>query len=121
MDITTNVTLNNGEKMPLLGLGVFQSANQTYNAVRCALEAGYRHIDTASLYGNEEAVGRAVRESGIPRKEIFVTTKLWNTEQRSHRQAEAFYKSMERLNIGYIDLYLLHWPVPEAFKESWAC
>ncbi|MDE7326552.1 MAG: aldo/keto reductase [Lachnospiraceae bacterium] len=120
MDIRTNVTLNNGEKMPLLGLGVFQSANQTYNAVRCALEAGYRHIDTASLYGNEEAVGRAVRESGIPRKEIFVTTKLWNTEQRSHRQSEAFYKSMERLNIGYIDLYLLHWPVPEAFKESWA-
>lgn len=120
MDITTNVTLNNGKTMPILGLGVFQSAEQTYNAIRYALDAGYRHIDTASLYGNEEQVGKAVRDSGIPRSEIFVTTKLWNTEQRSHKQKEAFWASMERLNIDYIDLYLLHWPVPGAFPESWA-
>lgn len=120
MDITTNIMLNSGKPMPVLGLGVFQSASQTYNAVRYALAAGYRHIDTASLYGNEEQVGKAVRDSGIPRGEIFVTTKLWNTEQRSHRQKEAFWESMERLDISYIDLYLLHWPVPEAFRESWA-
>ncbi len=120
MDITTNITLNNGKTMPILGLGVFQSAEQTYNAIRCALDAGYRHIDTASLYGNEEQVGKAVRDSGIPRNEIFVTTKLWNTEQRSHKQKEAFWASMQRLNIDYIDLYLLHWPVPEAFRESWS-
>lgn len=120
MDITTNIMLNSGKPMPVLGLGVFQSAGQTYNAVRYALAAGYRHIDTASLYGNEEQVGKALRDSGIPRGEIFVTTKLWNTEQRSHRQKEAFWESMERLDISYIDLYLLHWPVPEAFRESWA-
>lgn len=120
MDITQKVTLNNGKTMPILGLGVFQSAGQTYDAVRYALDAGYRHIDTASLYGNEELVGKAVRDSGIPREEIFVTTKLWNTEQRSHQQKEAFWASMERLDIGYIDLYLLHWPVPGVFGESWA-
>ncbi len=105
--------------MPILGLGVFQSAEKTYDAVRSALDIGYRHIDTASLYGNEELVGKAIRDSGIPRSEIFVTTKLWNSDQRSHRQKDAFWESMERLNIDYIDLYLLHWPVPEVFHESW--
>lgn len=120
MNLLSSITLNNKKTMPVLGLGVFQSAEQTYDAVRHALDIGYRHIDTASLYGNEEQVGKAVRDSGIPRSEIFVTTKLWNTEQRSHRQKEAFWDSMERLNIDYIDLYLLHWPVPEVFHESWS-
>lgn len=120
MNLPDSITLNNGKSMPILGLGVFQSAEKTYDAVRCALELGYRHIDTASLYGNEKQVGQAVRDSGIPRSEIFVTTKIWNSEQRSHRQKEAFWASMERLNLDYIDLYLLHWPVPESFHESWA-
>lgn len=120
MNLSSCFTLNNGKAMPVLGLGVFQSAEKTYDAVRYALDMGYRHIDTASLYGNEEQVGKAVRDSGIPRSEIFVTTKIWNSDQRLHRQKEAFWASMERLNIDYIDLYLLHWPVPEIFHESWA-
>lgn len=113
------VSLSNGVEMPVMGLGVYKSGEQTYDAVRRALELGYRHIDTAAFYGNEADVGRAVRDSGIAREEIFVTTKLWNDDQRSDRQQAAFEESLRRLDIGYIDLYLVHWPVPDKYVETW--
>ncbi|MBL8994346.1 MAG: aldo/keto reductase [Spirochaetia bacterium] len=113
--------LNNGVDIPYFGLGVWSAPKgaDTENAVRWALEAGYRHIDTARAYNNEEDVGRAIRDSGIPRKEIFVTTKLARGEMGYDRTLRAFDESMDRLNLGFIDLYLIHWPTPESRKESW--
>jgi len=121
MNLTSTVTLNNQVKMPQLGFGVFKSAEgkETYQAVRWALEAGYRHIDTAMIYGNEESVGKAIHDSGIPRAEIFLTTKLWNDDMRKDRQEKAFQESLDRLQVDYVDLYLIHWPVAEKFHESW--
>lgn len=121
MDIKTRIALNNGTSIPQFGFGVWQAedGNQTYQAVRWALEAGYRHIDTAAIYGNEASVGQAIRESGIPREDIFLTTKLWNAEQRKHRQLAAFEESLQRLGQEYVDLYLIHWPVAEAYLQSW--
>lgn len=114
------LTLANGVKMPQLGLGVFQAeeGSQTENAVTWALQAGYRLIDTAELYGNEEDVGRAVAKSGIPREQIFITDKVWNTNIRAGLTREAFYRSLQRLHTDYIDLYLLHWPT-EGREEAW--
>lgn len=107
-----NITLNDGRSIPQFGLGVYKMPQgETKRVVLEAFEAGYRHIDTASLYGNEAEVGEAVRESGIARDEIFVTTKLWNTDQP--RPAEAFDESLERLGLERVDLYLIHWPQPE--------
>jgi diketogulonate reductase-like aldo/keto reductase len=119
LNIESRVTLNNGIKMPLLGFGTWQSKNgeTAYNAVRYALKAGYRHIDTAKFYGNEVSVGQAIRDSGIPREEIFVTTKLWPTD--AINAEKAFEKSFKKLDIGYIDLYLIHWPVPGLAKKTW--
>lgn len=116
---STAVTLNNGLKMPILGLGVWQMENgaETEHAVRWAIEAGYRHIDTAALYGNEESVGHAVRESGIPREELFVTTKLWPTDYLNPQKG--FDASMKRLGLDYVDLYLVHWPIPLMPKSVW--
>jgi diketogulonate reductase-like aldo/keto reductase len=113
--------LNNGIKMPWLGLGVFQlmDGTEVEAAVRSALERGYRSIDTASVYGNERGVGKAIRESGIPREEIFLTTKVWNEDQRRKRTAEAFEESLERLGADYVDLYLVHWPVKGCYMETW--
>lgn len=111
--------LHNGIEMPVLGLGVYQAGAQTKEAVLTALQAGYRHIDTAAFYGNEKEVGEAVRESGIPREEIFITTKLWNSMQREDRQQEAIEQSLEQLDLGYIDLYFIHWPVPGKFRQTW--
>ncbi|MHC1694258.1 MAG: aldo/keto reductase [Eubacteriales bacterium] len=121
MDIKSTKKLNNGVEIPYLGLGVFQSKNgeETENAVRIALEAGYRHIDTAAIYGNEESVGKAIRESGIPRSEIFLTTKLWNGEMRADNQRGALQASLKRLGVDYVDLYLIHWPVAGKYKQSW--
>lgn len=121
MDIHTTITLNNRTKIPMLGLGVYKSleGEEAYHAVRWALEAGYRHIDTAALYGNETSVGRAVADSGIPREELFVTTKIWNTSMREGRQEEAFRESLDKLGCGYVDLYLVHWPVPGKYTETW--
>lgn len=121
MDIHSTITLNNRTKIPTLGLGVYKSleGEEAYNAVRWALEAGYRHIDTAALYGNETSVGRALRDSGIPREELFVTTKIWNTSMRENRQEEAFRESLDKLGCGYADLYLVHWPVPEKYAATW--
>jgi diketogulonate reductase-like aldo/keto reductase len=121
MNILSTVTLNNGVEMPQLGFGVFQSAvgKETYQAVLWALEAGYRHIDTAMIYGNEADVGQAIIDSGVPREEIFLTTKLWNEDMRQDRQEEAFQESLDRLQVDYVDLYLIHWPVPGKFHDSW--
>lgn len=121
MDINTSKKLNNGVEIPFLGLGVFRSGagNETVNAVRWAIEAGYRHIDTAAIYGNEESVGRGIIESGVSRDKIFLTTKLWNEDMRKGRQMEAFENSLKLLKTDYVDLYLIHWPVAGKYKESW--
>jgi len=104
-----HVTLNNGVQMPLLGFGVFQIPDdQTQKAVEDALEAGYRLIDTAAAYGNERAVGRAVAASGIPRDELFVTTKLWIQDYGQDSAKHAFDRSLDRLGLDHLDLYLIH-------------
>lgn len=115
-----NVKLLDGNIMPSVALGVFKSHEDTYEAVMAALKHGYRHIDTAACYHNEEDVGRAIKDSGIKREDIFVTTKLWNTDIRSGKCREAFELSLQKLQLDYVDLYLIHWPVEgyvEAFKE----
>jgi diketogulonate reductase-like aldo/keto reductase len=120
--VTTAVlTLNNGVKIPQVGLGVWQAprGQVTRDAVKAALACGYRHIDTAWVYGNELDVGVAVRESGVPREQVFVTTKLWNDHHGYDQALRAFDVSMARLGLEYIDLYLLHWPVPRLRLDSW--
>ncbi|MFZ1640798.1 MAG: aldo/keto reductase [Candidatus Contendobacter sp.] len=119
--IQDRALLNNGIKMPWLGFGVFQinDGKEAENAVRYALEIGYRSIDTASIYGNESGVGKAIQESGIPREEIFLTTKVWNEDQRGRRIQEAFEESLRRLGTEYVDLYLIHWPVNGYYQETW--
>lgn len=112
-------TLNNGVQIPVLGLGVFQSGKDTAEAVREALNAGYRHIDTAKIYGNEADVAQGIKDSGVDRKEIFITTKLWNDDMRAHKQREAIQQSLDLLQTDYIDLYLIHWPAAGVFVESW--
>ncbi|KAK9489370.1 NADP-dependent oxidoreductase domain-containing protein [Lipomyces doorenjongii] len=103
-------TLNTGAKLPAVGLGTWQSSeDEVYNAVMTALQAGYRHIDSAFAYGNESAVGRALKASGVPREEIFLTTKLWSTYHT--RVAEGLAASLNNLGVDYLDLYLMHWPV----------
>lgn len=117
----SRITLNDGTKIPVLGLGVWQAAagKETRKAVSFALESGYRLIDTAKLYGNERDVGAAVRESGIPREEIFITTKLWNSDQGFESALRAFEGSRRELGLDYVDLYLIHWPEPRLRQESW--
>jgi diketogulonate reductase-like aldo/keto reductase len=121
LTIASTSKLNSGVEMPLLGLGVYQTTpgKATEEAVKSALRVGYRHIDTASLYGNEESVGRAVRGSGVPRDQVFVTTKLWNSDHGYDSALRACDESLRRLGLGYIDLYLVHWPVPELRGETW--
>jgi len=107
--------------IPRVGLGVFRaSPEQTYSAVRLALDAGYRHIDTAQIYRNEAAVGRAVRDSGLKRDDVFVTTKLWNDDQHPARLQASVAHSIETLGLGAPDLFLLHWPVPRLRLSAWA-
>lgn len=116
----TMITLNNGVDIPQLGLGVFQTPDgqATSQAVTWALQAGYRHIDTAMIYGNEESVGQGMRDSGLKRRDIFLTTKLWNDDIRAGRTREAFEESLDRLGTDYIDLYLIHWPA-EGWQQAW--
>jgi diketogulonate reductase-like aldo/keto reductase len=113
--------LNNGIKMPWLGFGVYQikDGQEVERAVRYALEVGYRSIDTATVYGNERGVGKAIRESRIPREDIFLTTKVWNDDQRGKRTMAAFEESLKRLETEYVDLYLIHWPVKGYYQETW--
>lgn len=121
----TNVpalTLNNGVSMPQLGFGVWQVPDdEAEKAVATALEAGYRSIDTAALYRNEEGTGRALAASGLPRDELFVTTKLWNDDQGYDPALRAFDRSLAKLGLDYVDLYLVHWPQPrrDAYRETW--
>lgn len=117
-----SVRLNNGLAMPWLGLGVYQSggdAAETASIVTCAIRNGYRSVDTAALYGNEIGVGNAVRTCGVPREEIFVTTKVWNSDIRSERVEAAFDDCMSRLGLEYVDLILLHWPIEGKIASSW--
>lgn len=116
------ITLNNGVEMPQLGFGVFQVPNdETEAAVTAALETGYRSIDTAKLYGNEEGVGAAIAKSGLPRDELFVTTKLWNNDQGYDSTLRAFDASLRRLGLERLDLYLIHWPTPrrDTYVDTW--
>ena len=121
LTLSSTKKLNSGVEMPMLGLGVYQTppGRTTEEAVRYALEVGYRHIDTARLYANEESVGRAVRSSGVPREQVFVTTKLWNSDHGYDAALRAGEGSLKRLRLDYIDLYLIHWPVPGLRSESW--
>jgi diketogulonate reductase-like aldo/keto reductase len=121
LSIADGTLLNNGVSMPWLGIGTWQSAagREAEQAVAWALELGYRHIDTAALYGNEADVGRALRASGIPRDQVFVTTKVWNDDLRQRRVREAFELSLKKLGLDRVDLYLVHWPVPGAYIEAW--
>jgi 2,5-diketo-D-gluconate reductase A len=116
------ITLNDGNTIPQLGFGVFKvEPDKTSRVVSDALEVGYRHIDTAKIYGNEEGVGHAIKSSGIDRSELFITTKLWNDDQGYDSALEAFEKSLGRLQLDYVDLYLIHWPAPanDRYVESW--
>ncbi len=122
MSQVPNLTLHDGIEIPQLGFGVFQvPPDDTQKVVEQALEVGYRHIDTAAAYGNEKGVGKAVASSGIPREDIFVTTKLWNSSQGFDSALETFDKSLGRLSMGHVDLYLIHWPVPslDRYVETW--
>lgn len=121
MDITSTTTLNNGTRMPWLGFGVFQTepGKEVENAVTWALEAGYRHIDTAAFYRNERGVGKAVASSGIPREELWITTKLWNDDQGYDTTLRAFDKSLRELDTDHVDLYLVHWPIKGKVKDTW--
>jgi len=116
---TTLVQLNNGLSIPQVGLGVWQAGGGTKGAVLAALEAGYRHIDTAAVYGNEAQVGAAIAESGIPRERIFVTSKLWNNDHGYDKALQAYDASLKRLKLDYLDLYLIHWPVAGLRLDSW--
>ncbi|MDU1891795.1 MAG: aldo/keto reductase [Dysgonomonas sp.] len=115
------IKLNNGIDIPCVGLGVFriEDNKEAQRVVETALSVGYRHIDTAMYYHNEEAVGKAIKSSGIPREDIFVTTKMWNADQRSGKVQEAFDASLKKLGLDYLDLYLIHWPVEGKFVETW--
>lgn len=117
------VTLNDGNVMPQLGLGVYMASDgeQVENAVKTALDTGYRLIDTAAMYQNEAGVGNAIRASGIDRSDIFVTTKLWNSDQGATKVRPAIEASLRKLGLDYIDLYLIHWPMPDVglYLETW--
>ena len=120
-DIQGTFTLNNGVEMPYFGLGTYQADNdqEVVDAVKFALDHGYRHIDTAAVYKNEEGVGKAIKESAVAREEIFLTTKVWNSDQGYESTMKAFEASLERLATDYVDLYLVHWPVKQKYKDTW--
>jgi diketogulonate reductase-like aldo/keto reductase len=119
--LSSTVTLHNGVKMPIFGLGVWkvEDGAEVENAVKYAIKAGYRLIDTAAVYGNEEGVGNAIQDSGLPRENLFITTKVWNGDQGYDSTLRAFEESMKRLKLDYLDLYLIHWPVKGKYKDTW--
>lgn len=112
--------LNNGAKIPVLGFGTFkvESGKQTVESVKAAIEIGYRHIDTAAIYRNEEGVGKGIKESGVSRNDIFLVSKVWNSDQGYENTLKAFELSLKKLDTDYLDLYLIHWPKP-LNKETW--
>ena len=119
--LTDRYRLHNGVDIPCVGFGTWQMPDDAtgVNAVKTALAAGYRHIDTAAIYGNEKSVGIAVKESGVARDEIFVTSKLWNDDHGYESTLAAFERTMDRLGMEYLDLYLIHWPNPRKFRDRW--
>ncbi|WP_027410510.1 aldo/keto reductase [Anoxybacteroides tepidamans] len=119
--LNESATLHNGVKMPRLGLGVWRvkDGEEVIQSVKTALEVGYRHIDTAAIYKNEEGVGQAIKESGVPREELFITTKVWNADQGYDTTLKAFETSLQKLGLDYVDLYLIHWPVKGKYKETY--
>ncbi|MBU5355056.1 aldo/keto reductase [Paenibacillus barcinonensis] len=119
--VQDTTTLNNGVKMPWLGFGVFKvkDGDEVVNAVRTAIEAGYRSIDTAKVYNNEAGVAQGIREAGVAREDLFITTKVWNSDQGYESTLAAFEDSMKRLELDYLDLYLIHWPVKGKYKDTW--
>ncbi|WP_108425179.1 aldo/keto reductase [Flagellimonas amoyensis] len=120
-DLQGSFELHNGVHMPYFGLGVYQSkdGSEVINAVREALDHGYRHIDTAAIYHNEEGVGTGIKESNVDRKDVFLVSKVWNTDQGYDSTLKAFDASLKRLGTDYLDLYLIHWPKGELSKETW--
>ncbi|MBM5695879.1 aldo/keto reductase [Listeria seeligeri] len=121
MNLKDTVKLANGVEMPRLGFGVWKvkDGDEAVNSVKWAIEAGYVSIDTAAAYKNEEGVGQAIKESGVKREDLFVTTKLWNAEQGYESTLAAFDESLRKLELDYVDLYLIHWPVKGKFKDTW--
>lgn len=120
--LVPTIALNDGHRIPQLGFGVFKvDPNETRRIVDDALEVGYRHLDTARIYGNEHGVGQAIAESGIARDDLFITTKLWNDDQGTDSVVDAFERSMEKLGLETLDLYLIHWPAPanDRYVDSW--
>lgn len=122
-NLQSTTTLHNGIEMPWFGLGVFkvEDGSEVIQSVKAAIKAGYRSIDTAAVYGNEEGVGQAIAESDVPRSELFITTKVWNSKQGYESTLAAFDESMKKLGLDYLDLYLIHWPVPKQnkYKDTW--
>lgn len=120
-DIKGTANLSNGVAMPYFGLGVFKSQDgkEVIDAINFALDAGCRHIDTAAIYGNEKGVGKAIAESGIDRNDVFITSKVWNSDQGYYSTIEALHTSLEKLKMDYIDLYLVHWPVKDKTADTW--
>lgn len=121
MNLSSTITLNNDVAIPRLGLGVYQSPNgaETVETVRYALEQGYRHIDTARIYRNEADVGAGVRASGVPREQVFITTKLWESDQGYDSAIKAYDESLRLMQVEYVDLFLIHWPLPGKRRYSW--
>jgi diketogulonate reductase-like aldo/keto reductase len=119
--LTDSYELSNGVKIPCIGFGTWQTPNGeiAVSSVKAAIEAGYRHIDTAQGYGNEESVGKAIKESGVKREEIFITSKLTNSEHGYEKTMAAFEGTMKKLGLEYLDLFLIHWPNPVAFRNNW--
>lgn len=120
-DISGTFRLNNGIEMPYFGLGVYLSEDgqEVINAVQWALDLGYRHIDTAAVYNNEVGVGQGIEQSAVAREDVFVVSKVWNSDQGYDNTLKAFDDSLERLNMDYLDLYLIHWPVAGSYKDTW--
>ncbi|MGM7701425.1 aldo/keto reductase [Pseudalkalibacillus sp. Hm43] len=119
--IQDTVQLHNGIEMPRLGFGVFkvEEGSEVIDSVKTALEVGYRSIDTAAIYKNEEGVGQAIKDANVPREELFITTKVWNKDQGYESTLKAFDESLEKLGLDYVDLYLIHWPVEGKYNDTW--
>ncbi|WP_412177762.1 aldo/keto reductase [Sporosarcina sp. YIM B06819] len=120
-NLQSTTSLHNGVKMPWLGLGVFkvEEGKELVNAVKTAIAHGYRSIDTAAIYGNEAGVGQGIREANVARKDLFVTSKVWNSELGYEATIAAYEESLRKLELDYLDLYLIHWPVAGKYKEAW--
>lgn len=121
LSITSTTALNDGNRIPLLGFGVFrlEDEEECRKAIFTALEAGYRHIDTAAVYGNEDSVGRAIKAGGIPREELYLTTKCWIHDFGRQKTQDACRRSLDRLGMDYVDQYLIHWPIDETMMGAW--